>query len=462
MVDLRGSDVDVATVLPRAETSVMDVIAQVTPILQDVAARGLPAVAEWTARLDGVAPPDVAVPESVITGSLAALDPAVRSALEEAIVRVRRVHADQSPTESQTTVVANGVVGQRWVPVRRVGLYVPGGRAVYPSSVIMNVVPALVAGVSSIAVVSPPQRDNNGWPHPTVLATCALLGVTEVYAVGGAQAVALLAYGADAGGPGEVLPVDLITGPGNVWVTAAKRLVMGRVGIDSEAGPTEVMIVADETADQDFVAADLISQAEHDPMAAAVLVTTSQELADRVSRVLPEQVSATKHSERITAALTGPQSAILIVSTLDDAVAIANAYGAEHLEIHTNDAAGVAAKISNAGAIFIGDFSPVSLGDYAAGSNHVLPTGGTSSHSSGLGVHTFMRSVQTIDYNREALAGIADTIAVLAAEEDPPRPRRGSGHPIPVGSCRWLSCRYVRTCAARCPTALRPMRFRCG
>ena len=299
------------------------------------------------------------------------------------------------------------------------GLYVPGGRAVYPSSVIMNVVPAQVAGVPSLAVVSPPQPDHGGWPHPVILATCQLLGVTEVYSVGGAQAVAMLAYGVSLE-PESCRPVDLITGPGNVWVTAAKRAVMGRVGIDSEAGPTEVMVVADDSADPAVVASDLVSQAEHDPLAAAVLVTDSEQLAREVGAALVTQVGATKHAERIAAALSGEQSAVVLVDNIDQAVAIANGYGAEHLEIQTRAAADVAAQISNAGAIFIGAYSPVSLGDYAAGSNHVLPTSGMSAHSSGLGVHTFLRSVQTINYDREALAEIAGAVQILAEAEDLP------------------------------------------
>lgn len=303
--------------------------------------------------------------------------------------------------------------------MRRVGLYVPGGRAVYPSSVIMNVVPAQEAGVESIAVVSPPQKDNDGWPHPTILATCRLLGVDEVYAVGGAQAVALLAHGGS-DDTVTVPPVQLITGPGNVFVTAAKRLVMGVVGIDSEAGPTEIMIIADDSADAACVAADLISQAEHDPLAAAVLVTDSDDLADAVQGELALQVPETKHRERIREALGGTQSAIVLVDDVAAAIAVANNYAAEHLEIHTENAHEVADRITAAGAVFIGSHTPVSLGDYAAGSNHVLPTGGSAAHSSGLGVHTFVRSIQYVSYDRHALAGIADAVTTLAHAEDLP------------------------------------------
>lgn len=410
-----GSDI----VVPRAGLDVSDAVAQVAPIVGEVAVGGPAKALEWGARLDGVTPASVRVPAEVLQRSLAQLDPSVIAALQEAISRVRRVHAEQRPRSTMTVVVPGASVTQRFIPVARVGLYVPGGRAVYPSSVIMNVVPAQEAGVDSIAVVSPPQRDHDGWPHPTVLATCALLGVSEVYAVGGAQAVALLAYG---GSDGDitVTPVQMITGPGNVWVTAAKRLVMGVVGIDSEAGPTEIMIIADDSADARCVAADLISQAEHDPLAAAVLVTDSEELAEAVVGELALQVPATKHHERITEALSGAQSAIVLVDSIATAVAVANNYGAEHLEIHTADAHEVADRITNAGAVFIGSHTPVSLGDYAAGSNHVLPTGGTAAHSSGLGVHTFLRSVQLVSYDEAALADVADTVTTLAHAEDLP------------------------------------------
>ncbi len=396
-----------------------DAVADVAPIVADVAADGPSAALRWGEKLDGVRPPSLRVPDDVLQRALSELDSAIVDALREAADRVRRVHRDQHPPATVTTVVPGAAVTQRFVPVDRVGLYVPGGRAVYPSSVIMNVVPAQEAGVASIAVVSPPQPGHGGWPHPTVMATCALLGVTEVYAVGGAQAVALLAYG---GSDGEVTvdPVRMVTGPGNVWVTAAKRLVMGVVGIDAEAGPTEIMIIADDTADAACVAADLISQAEHDPLAAAVLVTDSESLADAVVGELALQTPRTRHRERITEALAGEQSAILIVDTIDDAIAVADNYGAEHLEIHTAEAREVADRIRNAGAIFVGRATPVSLGDYAAGSNHVLPTGGSSAFSSGLGVHTFLRAQQVVAYDDAALAAIAETVTTLAEAEDLP------------------------------------------
>ncbi|MFN8126880.1 MAG: histidinol dehydrogenase [Candidatus Nanopelagicales bacterium] len=405
--------------LPRAGIEVSDAIAQVAPIVADVAAGGPTAALRWGEKFDGVRPPSLRVPAAILDNALAELDPPIVTALREAAERVRRVHADQRPHDTVTTVVPGASVTRRFVPVERVGLYVPGGRAVYPSSVIMNVVPAQVAGVGSLAVVSPPQPGHGGWPHPTILATCALLGVDEVYAVGGAQAVALLAHG---GSDEDVTvdPVRLITGPGNVWVTAAKRLVMGTVGIDAEAGPTEIMIIADDTADAACVAADLISQAEHDPLAAAVLVTDSESLADAVVGELARQVPTTRHHDRIAESLAGTQSAILIVDSIDAAIEVADRYGAEHLEIHTAAAREVADRVTNAGAIFVGTATPVSLGDYAAGSNHVLPTGGSAAFSSGLGVHSFVRAQQIVSYDEAALAGIAETVTVLAEAEDLP------------------------------------------
>ena len=414
-LDLRGSTADPRTVLPRADVDVESVTAQVRPILADVHSRGDDAVLDWSERFDGVRPASLRVPQDVITRALETLDPAVRTSLEEAIRRVRVVHSDQRRSEHTTTVVPGGTVTERWLPIERVGLYVPGGRAVYPSSVVMNVVPAQLAGVSSIAVSSPPQPDNDGWPHPTILAACALLGVDEVYAAGGAQAVAMFAYGTQ-----TCRPVYIVTGPGNIYVTAAKRLLRGLIAIDSEAGPTEIAILADDTAQAAFVAADLISQAEHDVIAASVLVTTSEDLADAVEAELVEQVAATKHSERIDAALRGPQSGIVLVADIEQGVAVVNAYAAEHLEIHTTAAAQVARQITNAGAIFVGPWAPVSLGDYMAGSNHVLPTGGCACHSSGLSVQTFLKGVHLVEYDETALREAAPYVVPLAQAEDLP------------------------------------------
>ncbi len=417
-IDLRGSSVDPRDVLPRASVDVESVLATVRPIVEDVRDRGAEAVLEWGERLDGVRPPSLRVPQQALDDALGALDPVVREALEESFRRARLVHADQRRTDTATHVVPGGTVTERWLPVDRVGLYVPGGRAVYPSSVVMNVVPAQVAGVGSFAVASPPQRDHGGLPHPTILAACALLGVTEVYAAGGAQAVAMFAYGTP--GPDGCAPTVMVTGPGNIYVTAAKRMLKGRIGIDSEAGPTEIAILADDTADAAFVAADLISQAEHDVIAASVLVTTSAELADAVEAELAVQVPATKHSERIAEALAGPQSGIVLVDDVDAGLDVVNAYAAEHLEIHTRDARGVALRVRNAGAIFVGPYAPVSLGDYAAGSNHVLPTGGCACHSSGLSVQTFLRGIHVVDYDEAALRDVAHHVVALANAEDLP------------------------------------------
>ncbi len=418
-IDLRGSALpgarELAGLLPRAATDIDSVLATVRPLCEDVRVRGAQAVREITARLDGVDSADFAVPQEAVDAALAGIDPAVRAALEEAIARVRTVHADQRRTDVTTDVVPGGTVTERWLPVRRVGLYVPGGLAPLLSSVVMNVVPAQIAGVESIAVASPPQRDHGGLPDPGVLAACALLGVAEVYAVGGAQAIAVFGYGA-----GSCEPVDMVTGPGNVYVTAAKRLLRGLIGIDSEAGPTEVAILADDTADPVHVAADLISQAEHDPLAASVLVTDSEELAEQVLAELEQLVATTKHVDRVRTALAGEQSGIVLVDDLAAGLAVVDAYAAEHLEIQTRDAAEVARRVTNAGAIFVGPYAPVSLGDYCAGSNHVLPTGGCACHSSGLSVQSFLRGIHVVEYDRPALQEVAGHVVALADAEDLP------------------------------------------
>jgi histidinol dehydrogenase len=375
---------------------------------------------EYAARFDGVTPEHLRVPVGEMKAALDVLDPAVRGGLAEAIRRVRMVHEATVPPPVKVEIAPGARVSQRWIPVRRVGLYVPGGLAVYPSSVVMNVVAAQAAGVASIAVVSPPQAAYDGLPHPTILAACALLGVDEVYAVGGAQAIAMLAYGATDGGAILCEPVDVITGPGNRFVTAAKRAVQGVVGIDAEAGPTEIAIIADSGADPEYVAADLLSQAEHDPLAGSVLITDSEPLADAVEAALERRAAATKHSVRVKEALTGVQSAIVLTDDLDQAVAVANAYGAEHLEIQTADASTIAARVTAAGAIFVGPYSPVPLGDYIAGSNHVLPTGGTARFASGLNPTSFLKAVSVVEYDAGALAAVADDIAALATAEDLP------------------------------------------
>ncbi|WP_460447138.1 histidinol dehydrogenase [Angustibacter aerolatus] len=425
--DLRSTPLDAVTlrgVLPRARFDVEAALDVVRPICDEVHVRGVAALHELNERFDGVRTTELRVPAQALADALEQLDPQIRAALTESIRRARLVHRDQRRTDTTTQVAPGGVVTERWVPVGRVGLYVPGGLAVLASSVVMNVVPAQEAGVESLVVTSPPQRDNPpqfaGLPHPTVLAACALLGVEEVYAVGGAQAVAMLAYGAKDGDRLVCAPVDLVTGPGNIYVVAAKRLLRGVVGIDSEAGPTEIAVLADDSADPAHVAADLISQAEHDPLAASVLVTDSEQLATAVEGELERQVPATKHVERVRQALGGEQSAIVLVDDVDAGLAVVDAYGAEHLEIQTRDASAVARRVRNAGAVFVGPWAPVSLGDYCAGSNHVLPTGGAACHSSGLSVQTFLRGIHVVKYDRAALGEVARHVVTLAEAEDLP------------------------------------------
>jgi histidinol dehydrogenase len=431
--DLSGGSVDLRTLVPRAEIDVERAVEAVRPICEDVRRRGEAALIEYGERFDGVRLESVRVAREALTRALAELDPHVRAALEESIRRARKVHTDQKRRDVRTQVVPGGAVTERWIPVDRVGLYVPGGLAVYPSSVVMNVIPAQVAGVGAIAVASPPQRDFGGLPHPTVLAACALLGVDEVYAVGGAQAIAMFAYGAGHGVT-RCVPVDMVTGPGNVYVAAAKRLLKGHIGIDAEAGPTEIAILADLTANPAHVAADLISQAEHDPLAAAVLVTDSIALAEAVELELARQAAATKHAERIAAALGGRQSAIVLVDDVDAGLAVVNAYAAEHLEIQTSNPRVVAGRVRNAGAVFVGPYSPVSLGDYCAGSNHVLPTGGCACHSSGLSVQTFLKGVHIVEYDEAALAEVAHHVVTLANAEDLPAHGQAVAARFPAGA----------------------------
>jgi histidinol dehydrogenase len=412
-IDLRGRrDADLAAALPRAELDVAAAVEQVRPVVEGVRDRGAAAVREATQRFDGVELTDLRVPASALAQALADLDPGVRDALEEAIRRNRAVSTAQLRDDEVVGVVEGASVRERWVPVSRVGLYVPGGRVAYPSSVVMNAVPALVAGVGSLAVASPPKEEFAGLPNPYILAACALLGVDEVYAVGGAQAIAMFAYGVEG-----CAPVDVITGPGNVYVAAAKRLVQGRCGIDSEAGPTEIAILADASAVPAVVAADLVAQAEHDPLAACLLVTDSEELLDAVDVELGKQVPATKHRERVEDALAG-QSAHVLVDDLDHGLEVVDAWAAEHLEVITADAAERALRVRNAGAVFVGGFTPVSLGDYLAGSNHVLPTGGTARFSSGLSAQSFLKRMSVVTYSREALAAVAPKVAALGGAED--------------------------------------------
>lgn len=418
-LDLRGTKLSKAgyqRAIPRATLDIAAAMVAIEPILKRVKNGSEDDLLALAEEFDGVRPIQIRVPQAALDQALLELDPKVRTALERSIERIKLVHNDQIRSEKTTRVVDGGTVTERWIPVDRVGLYVPGGRAVYPSSVLMNVIPAQIAKVSSIAVASPPQKEFGGLPHPTILAACALLGITEVYAVGGAQAIALFAYGME----NLSEKCDLVTGPGNIYVAAAKRALRGVIGIDSEAGPTEIAILADESARAADVATDLISQAEHDVIAAAVLVTDSEKLAQEVINELNSRVAKTKHSARIREALSGVQSAIVLVDSIEQGLDVVNAYAAEHLEIQTLNSVSDSLKIRNAGAIFIGRFSPVSLGDYSAGSNHVLPTGGCACHSSGLSVQTFLRGLHYIEYSKDAFVDIAETVITLANSEDLP------------------------------------------
>ena len=421
VTDLRPLDTataDLSRIIPRANVDVSSVVPVVAPIIEQVRHGGEQTLLELAERFDGVRPPALRVPAEAREAALAGLDPRVRAALEESIRRARLVHAAQHPQDSTVELGEGAVVENHWIPVGRVGLYVPGGRAVYPSSVVMNVVPAQAAGVGSLAVTSPPQRDHGGLPHPTVLAACALLGVDEVYAAGGAQAVAMLAHGVqDDDGGWLCAPVDLVTGPGNVYVAAAKRALQGVIGVDAEAGPSEIAVIADGTARADWVAADLISQSEHDPLAASVLITDSEDLLRDVLAAIEAQVPGAFHEDQIREALTGPQSGVLLVRDMDQAVEVSDRYATEHLEIQTRDPEALVGRIRNAGAVFVGPYAPVPLGDYSAGSNHVLPTSGTARHSSGLNTVTFLRLQQRIRYTETGLEEVADGIGVLAEDE---------------------------------------------
>ncbi|GAA2015968.1 histidinol dehydrogenase [Microbacterium ulmi] len=417
-IDLRGhalSPSDLLAVVPRAEAAFDKALGTAATLVADVASHGEDALRSQAARFDGAEGHAIRVPQAHLDEALAGLDPAVRVALEEAIGRVRRASAAQVPAPAVTELEPGARVTQRWQPVRRVGVYVPGGKAVYPSSVVMNVVPAQVAGVAQIALASPPQRDHRGRVHPVILAAARLLGVQEVYAMGGAGAIGAFAHGVASLG---LDPVDVVTGPGNNFVAAAKRVVAGTVGTDAEAGATEILIVADDSADPVLVAADLVSQAEHDEQAAAVLVTASEALAVAVGVEVARRAGATRHADRVAVSLAGPQSAIVLVDDLATATAFSNAYAPEHLELHLADAR--PEDFVHAGAVFVGADSPVSLGDYLAGSNHVLPTGGQARYSSGLSAATFLRPQQVIEYDRAALDRVREAIVTLADAEQLP------------------------------------------
>ena len=420
VIDLRGRKLTTSQlrrIIPRGGVSVASVVEKVAPIVNDIQHRGAAAALKYCEQFDGIRPEAIRVPQQALDDAVKQLDPQTKEAIEVSIERVRKVHAEQKPASHTTSLGPDASVTEVFRPVERVGLYVPGGKAVYPSSVIMNTVPAQEAGASTLIVASPPQKEFGGLPHPTVLATCAILGVDEVWAVGGAQGIALLAYGDD---EAELEPVDMVTGPGNIFVTAAKRLVRGMVGTDSEAGPTEIAVLADASANPVYVAYDLISQAEHDPMAASVLITDSETLADAVAEEVEQRYTATANAERAAEALRGEQSGIVLVDDIEQGIEVADAYAAEHLEVQTENARAVAERIKHAGAIFVGDYSPVPLGDYSAGSNHVLPTSGTARFSAGLSTHTFLRPVNIVEYGREGLAEVADAVVNFSNAEDLP------------------------------------------
>lgn len=419
-IDLRGKSFSLAqlrALAPRAALSLSEAMVQVQPIVEGVRARGLVEVIKSAEQFDGVNPEPIRVSNQEIDFAIANLDSDLRAAIEESIARVRTVSESSLPVPSAAVLGEGATVSQRWVAVDSVGLYVPGGKAVYPSSVIMNVVPAQVAGVRKLIIATPGQKQFAGRPHPTVLATAGLLGVREILTIGGPSAIASFAYGLPEIG---LEPVDLVTGPGNVYVAAAKRLLRGEIGIDSEAGTTEILVLADETANAKLIAYDLVSQAEHDSAAAAVLVTNSSALIAAVEEQLRLLSLQATHSERILQALGGQQSALILTENLEQSIAFANAYAAEHLEIMTANNEATVASVVNAGAIFVGANSPVSLGDYMAGSNHVLPTGGTARFSAGLGVATFMRAQQIVEYSESALASIGAQIMRFAEAEGLP------------------------------------------
>lgn len=418
--DLRGMNITRDTApgfVPRLNLNAQDLRDQVVELMAEVRRNGETALRDQALRFDGIVPESLAVEASYRKASLSALDKDLRRAMEESIRRVTAASEDSIPASSVTDYHSGGRVVTRYVPVDRAGVYVPGGKAVYPSSVIMNVVAAQTAGVTEIALVSPAQKDYAGAIHPTIAAAAELLGVKEMYALGGAGAIGALAYGVP---EMSLAPVSVITGPGNRYVAAAKNAVRGVVGIDSEAGPTEIGIIADDTAHPEWVAADLISQAEHDELASAVLITTSMELANRVQEALARQAAVTTHAERVRLSLTGEQSAILVVDTLDQALFLSDACAPEHLEVMVEEPAVVVDAVRHAGAIFVGDYTPVSAGDYLAGSNHVLPTGGAGRHSSGLSPLTFLRHQQVVTYDKTALGAVADHIVVFAQAENLP------------------------------------------
>jgi histidinol dehydrogenase len=416
-LDLSNSEISADQVLkeiPRAALDLDAAVEIIRPLVEKIRTDGSQAIKAIAKDIDGIDIDPIRVSEEELTNALANLDPNLRSSLEIAIERVRKVAVESIPKGFSTQLATGASVTQRYQPVDSVGLYVPGGKAVYPSSVIMNVVPAIAAGVKKIAIATPGQAAFGGRPHPTVLATAELLGIRDVFTIGGPAAVIAFAYGVPEIG---LEPVNLVTGPGNVYVAAAKRMLRGVIAIDSEAGPTEIMVLADDSANPGFVAADLISQAEHDELAAAVLVSDSREFIDKVALELAKQVESAPNKSRILEALKGQQSALVLVRDMDSAAKVADLYATEHLSIQTSQNERLVSQISNAGAIFLGSFSPVSLGDYLAGSNHVLPTGGQARFGAGLGVHTFLRPQQVVEYSETALSEVSTNVVAIADSE---------------------------------------------
>ena len=396
--------------MSRGGTFSDEVDTTVDDILGQVRTQGDAALLALAEQFDGVRPDPVKVPASVLNGAADALDDDLRDAIEDAADNIRRFHEKQV-RESWFTDDGDGVIlGQRVVPMERAGLYVPGGTAVYPSSLLMNAIPAQVAGVGEIHLVSPPQED--GRPHPLVLATAAILDLEHIYAVGGAQAVGALAYGTD-----TVPAVDTIVGPGNAYVAAAKKKVFGRVGIDSVAGPSEIGVLADDTADPEFVAADLLSQAEHDERASAILITPHRPLAEAVQQHVEDMVPELPRADVIEQALAD-YGACVVTDTMDGAVDLMNELAVEHLELHVDDPWQTMTRIRHAGALFLGEYSSEPVGDYFAGPNHVLPTGGTARHASALGVDDFVRTQSVLSYTKERLEDTGSQITTLAEAEE--------------------------------------------
>ena len=421
VLDLRGDRSDPRDRMPRPRIDLDAARAGVAGTIAAVADTGDAALVELTERFDGVdVGAGLVVPDEVLDAAVAGLAPELRAAIERAADQVRWFHDRARPADwSDERDGARMGVWHR--PVSRAGVYVPGGKAVYPSTVIMTVVPARVAGVDEVVLCTPPTGVGSdgapdGWPDRTILAAARMLGVDRVVRVGGAQAVAAMAYGT-----ASVPRCDVVVGPGNLYVSLAKQVLAaeGRIGTDGYAGPTEIGIVADDTADPRILAADLVAQAEHDELATAMLITTDAGMLDAVERALEDEVARTHHRERVEVALAG-QGTVALVDDIDHAVMVAEAFAAEHLEVHTRDARDVAARIRYAGTTFIGSNTPVSLGDYAAGPNHTLPTSGTARFRGGLTTSSFLVPVNFVEYDEAALSDLAGSVRVLADAEHLP------------------------------------------